>query len=395
MTTEPSPSESRPRDQSDLQDEPTIWSQRLLDWNPVDPASSRAELLRRLTERDYFLTRDETDAALFIVSPDSPELTTRIREQFAERGTSVRLKDSVRRFAERFFDLPFMERLVQFNELKVLCAEEPYLLAWLDGLSSGLDVERPPIEGDEAFDRLVTACIEIFLAPPREASRKRQEFIHASREEPDIWGRAAIRLHLNHNQFTMRAAAWTRKLADWQQVERRYQQAIEQLNRSVCSDPVEERVFNVQHAGREEVVLCTEARDEKLLEIVFRLTVVFVIFICGAETWKAYTRSIPTRVQIPQPETMRRLPGTSSPEGESTSKVDEKSTQPEHGVNPEYKSQLKDLLRMSPEKRAVEFARDPRLKVAFHRLMKEVSELISKQKSDSAGKSNRSESNDQ
>ncbi len=367
MTTEQSPSESRVRDSSDL-DDPTFWSLRLLDWNPADSVPSRAEILRRLTEREYFLTRDETDAALFFVSPESPELTNRIRGQFAERGTSVRLKDSVRRFAQGFFDQPYMERLVQLNELKVLCAEEPYLLAWLDGLSSGLDVDRPPAEGDEAFDRLVMACVEIFVASPRESSRKRQEFIHASREEPDYWGRAAIKLHLNYSQFTLRAAAWTRKLADWQQVERRYQQTIEQLNRSVCDDQTvtPEPGFQLDLQDDDRSPMYQSApRDKAPFENVFIVVAVIAVFRLLAaglnsnsnrsESPSQMSRTRPAQIQFPQPE---------------------------------FKAELKDPLLSSPEELK---ANIERRYIPFKRQ----SPLDAKQKSDSAGKSNRSDSNEQ
>ncbi len=375
MTTEPSSSESRSRDPLD-QDDPTIWSQRLLDWNPVDPASSRAELLRRLTERDYFLTRDETDAALFIVSPDSPELTTRIREQFAVRGTSVRLKDSVRRFAQEFFDLPFMERLVQFNELKVLCAEEPYLMAWLDGLSSGLDVERPPAEGDDAFDRLVMSCVEIFVASPREASRKRQEFIHASREEPDFWGRAAIKLHLNHNQFTMRAAAWTRTLADWQQVERRYQQTIEQLNRALRghADPDRGNPAGHVHTADGEFEYSQDQLIRRRKQRFDRVGLVWMVIAVLIPIIGSIYRNanVPQREPIPGRSQLGR-PGQIQP--------------PDYPRPGPFEMELKAPLLLSPEELKADIERRY---IPFKRQ----SQLDAKQKNDSAGKSNRSESND-
>lgn len=396
MTTEPSSSESRSLD-STGQNDATIWCQRFLGWNPVSPASPHVDVLRHLTERDYSLTRDETDAALFLLSPDCLELTDCVRGQLAERGKSTRLKDHVRRLAEDFFDLEFAERKTKLNQLKNLCSDEPALLEWLDKLASGLDVECPPMQGDQAFDRLVSACIKIFVSAPREASRIRQEFIHASREQPEFWGNAAIKLHLNHNQFTLRVAPWTRKLADWQQVERRYQQTIENLNRSVCRDSEEERELYSQHTEVEEVrskSVGGTGHDENWVENILSTIAVIVIFSVGTEIWKARTATTPAHTPFTQQKTMPRPSGPSSPVSESKSKVDEESTQPVQPVNPEYAAQLKDLLRMSPEERNAAFRRDPRLKVEYLRLMKEVSGLISKQKSDSAGKSDRSESND-
>jgi len=409
MTTEPSSSESRPRDQSDLQDDPTIWSQRFLGWNPVDPKSSRAEFLRRLTERDYFLTRDETDATLFLASPDSLELTDCVREQLAERGKSIRLKDSVRCLAEEFFDLVFAERKRKLNQLKVLCSDELALLEWLDKLSSALDVDRPTMQGDQAFDRLVSACIEIFVAVPSEASRIRQEFIHASREEPEFWGRAAIMLHLNHNQFTLRVAPWTRKLADWQQVERRYQQTLENLNRSVFRDQEAARELDSRHVEREVDRSQTHDSPDRIpIEDVFIALVVFALFQAAMAVWNLNSHKSestpqsesnrPVQVQFPDPETIRQLRLIYPPDDESTSKVDEKSPQLDRGVNAGNTTPVNYLLRMSPEERAAEFARDPRMKMEFERTMKAVSavlEILSNEKSDAAGKSSRSESDDQ
>lgn len=370
MTTESSPSDNQPRDHINPLDDSTFWSQRLLEWNPDAPASPVVEVLRRLTERDYYLTRDETDAALLLVTPDSPELTERIREQFSERGKSARLKDALSGFSHQFFDLPVEDRQLEFNRLKSLCEDEPALLAWLDKLSPGLDVERPTLQGDEAFDRLVSACVEQSVASPDKASRMRQEFIHASRDNPDFWGRAAITLHLNHHQFTMRVAPWTRKLADWKQVERRYQQTIQYLDQTISHDEASTQGLPQQV----EAEPTTDSRRENWLLGTLVLIILY-----------AFGRAI-IDVWMPKPKSNEYSRPISSTHGNvlplnSKGWLSEKPT-------------LQDLLRMSEAERAAAFARYPHLKTEYQRLMLEISNSISKERRISAGKFGWSESDD-
>ncbi|MFO1043193.1 MAG: hypothetical protein U0941_15480 [Planctomycetaceae bacterium] len=376
MATESSPSDNQPRDHINPLDDSTFWSQRLLEWNPDAPASPVVEVLRRLTERDYYLTRDETDAALLLVTPDSPELTERIREQFSERGKSARLKDAVSGFSHQFFDMPVEERQLEFNRLKSLSEDEPALLAWLDKLSPGLDVERPTLQGDGAFDRLVSACVEQFVASPDKASRMRQEFIHASRENPDFWGRAAITLHLNHHQFTMQVAPWTRKLADWKQVERRYQQTIQYLDQTISYDEASTQVLPQQ--VETEPMLATRLReashDESWAGTILIMIGVFTSFGLLAEMFK------PTADSTPYSRPTSSTHGNVLPLN-SKGWLSEKPT-------------LQDLLRMSEAERAAAFARYPHLKTEYQRLMLEISNTISKERKISAGKFGWSESDD-
>ena len=367
MTTESSPSDNQPRDHINPQDDSTFWSQRLLEWNPDAPASPVVEVLRRLTERDYYLTRDETDAALLLVTPDSPELTERIREQFSERGKSARLKDALSGFSHQFFDLPVEDRQLEFNRLKSLCEDEPALLAWLDKLSPGLDVERPTLQGDEAFVRLVSACVEQSVASPDKASRMRQEFIHASRDNPDFWGRAAITLHLNHHQFTMQVAPWTRKLADWKQVERRYQQTIQYLDQTIIYDEASTQVLPQQVETEPTTVSQRENWMLRTLVLVIVYALARVVIDERTPKPNLNQNSIPRRV--------------TQPNLKSNGQLFEKPT-------------LQDLLRMSNAERSEAFSRYPQLKMEYQRLMLEISNSISKERRISAGKFGWSESDD-
>lgn len=194
---------------------------------------SRVELLQWLTDREYLLTREESDALLVLVAPSSPDVTSQVLDHFTTGGKSIRLHDLVQEFSRQFFDLTCQERQDRLSTLKRQCAGEYRLMDWLEKLSTGVTIDKPPITGDRAFDELVAKAVEVFVAPRCEGARIRQMFVAESRQDQDTWGRAAAILQLNHQAFVKRIAAWTGDLADWKPFDRIHLPASE-----ITSQPV-------------------------------------------------------------------------------------------------------------------------------------------------------------
>lgn len=197
MTNVPSPASMNAR----------RWAHLLLDVDD-DTNLESAGLLRYVTERDFAVSLDETDALQILGNSTSRYLSSRTLDHAAYQGAEQQMETAVAGFASRFFEIPAFRRREQWSVLFDESLGFPHLAHWLANLEPGLDVDNVPLTGNESVDSLVESCSKAFLARPQDRARLRQAVAHLYCQDARRWERTVQYLTTNQPNFVAAIAPW-------------------------------------------------------------------------------------------------------------------------------------------------------------------------------------------
>lgn len=185
------------------------WCLHILDMG--DDSSSRNEttaLLKHVTDHDYALSLEETDAAQILGNPQSPSLDPTTVERAANLSARDQLETAIAGFASSFFDTPQFQRRNQWRLLVDECQHIPHLSRWLADLEPALVIDRVSDTGNRSVDLLVTSCSAAFLSRGIDQVRQRQAIAHLYCEEPLRWENAVQSLLMYQPRFVGAIAPW-------------------------------------------------------------------------------------------------------------------------------------------------------------------------------------------
>ncbi|MDB5347792.1 MAG: hypothetical protein JWP89_6169 [Schlesneria sp.] len=176
-----------------------------------DGSSSRNEtaaLLMYVTERDYAISLEETDAAQILGNPQAASLAPGTIERAAYLSAQDRIETTIAGFASSFFDIPQNRRRNQWRLLVDECKHIPHLSRWLADLEPALVIERVSESGNKSVDLLVASCSDAFLTRGIEKVRQRQAIAHLYCQDPLRWENAVQSLLLYQPDFVGAIAPW-------------------------------------------------------------------------------------------------------------------------------------------------------------------------------------------
>jgi hypothetical protein len=197
------------------------WAARQLNCDCSDIRS----LLTLVTESDYVLSANETDAAqVFSNCPldNYPAIVERSRRA----GEFDRLTTNLADFKRHFFNLPCLERKQSWELLAIECSSFPDLMARLMRLKNGLDVTWPATSPGSNQQYLLQVCRDVFLASPLEAAHLRRRLCDRWRHDVATWEDVVDEMLENHGGILQAIAPWVDQFGDRRLWESRPQPAV-------------------------------------------------------------------------------------------------------------------------------------------------------------------------
>lgn len=259
------------------------WARHSLRIDDVDAASSVADLLRRVAEREYVVPPEAAAAVLLLANPEGLAAGSNIAALAKERGRDQRLKKDVTDFANVFFDLAPRGRTERWQTLMNDCRDRPAMIQWLSDLRPGLIVILMPSSSDEHFNELVNECREIFVMRRLAGIRRRQEFVAMCREDHLIWELAAQKLQSEHPFFTGNIATWIDPLTHLQSSDRDERNHLQQLTRRSPNE-VDDNSLKNGRTVKEMILGCVDRvmRSRKTMSwYAWLYEVGYVLVLCG------------------------------------------------------------------------------------------------------------------
>jgi hypothetical protein len=108
----------------------------------------------------------------------------------------ARLRNEIDEFAASFFATPIAARRQRWQELSQRCASSPPLVARLQALRPGLDVELDPNRlGNPRLEQLASHVAGLFVLPPAARAAQRQAVLRTAQTDILGWEAAAVQLH--------------------------------------------------------------------------------------------------------------------------------------------------------------------------------------------------------
>jgi hypothetical protein len=169
----------------------TAWAAREVGLRTgATPDEARAAFLRELRDNGFVPppTRQRAWQQLCGLLGSAPPAAL-----FAEEA---RLRNDIDEFAASFFATPITARHERWQELSQRCASSPPLVARLQALRPGLDVEVDPNSlGNPRLQQLASHVAGLFVLPPAARAAQRQAVLRAAQMDILGWEAAAVQLH--------------------------------------------------------------------------------------------------------------------------------------------------------------------------------------------------------
>lgn len=181
------------------------WSERVLG---IGDGVDQARLLRYVAEQDYVVPEEQIDAMQVLVNPTGISLRAETMAQADRRDREACLDLKVAAFRQCFFILSCDERQRRWESLLDECRSYPRLTTRLMRLKPGLAVATPPLPEDPGCRSLLQTCLDVFIAPPREAAELRLSFCQDWRNHPSFWEDIVDDMTEQNHDFLTLIAPW-------------------------------------------------------------------------------------------------------------------------------------------------------------------------------------------
>lgn len=192
------------------------WARWVFQIAPEVPAEAiREEMLRALAHRGFLAPTVWRDAMALVQPPPDDQAAERPLPFEFHTAYERWLRRAMESFAGDFFDVPVARRSAVWNEFAQASAAYPRLLARLDYLRVGLDVDPSALrESDPHVRRLAGWITGLFASRPLTAAAMRRQFVRATEADVSAWQRAARRLRRRHPQIAALTPGLVEELAE-------------------------------------------------------------------------------------------------------------------------------------------------------------------------------------
>lgn len=188
------------------------WAVRTLKRDRSDHSLNISSLLGMVTDSDYVLSIDETDAVQIIAGSRLGDCSPVNRAAIS--GCYERQKEAIAAFREAYFDLPCPERTQQWETLARECSTFPDLTARLLRVKAGLNVVWPPVPAQTKSRYILNTCRNVFLASPPDAAHFRRMFCNQWRADVSGYEDAVDELLEAHGELFQAVAPWVDEFGD-------------------------------------------------------------------------------------------------------------------------------------------------------------------------------------
>jgi hypothetical protein len=189
------------------------WAVRMLKRDDPDHSLKIASLLSRVTESDYVLSNDETDAVQIIANSNLDGYSPLVNRA-AVAGCYERQKEAIGAFTRSYFDLPCAERTRQWKAMTDDCSAFPDLTARLLRLKPGLNVDWPQVPSQTRSRYILQTCRNVFLASPPDAAHFRRTLCNQWRADVAGYEDAVDELLDAHRELFQAVAPWVDQFGD-------------------------------------------------------------------------------------------------------------------------------------------------------------------------------------
>lgn len=155
------------------------------------PDVAKTALLRTLPERQFQPPSSWRVAARLLTNVQSGNALAAMTEP-ARSDAARRLSSEVEEFAAKYFALPPTAREARWQKLTAACCFAPALIARLNTLRGGLQVDAGPIANvPDDVNRFADYCRELYVLPLPERASRRQRVWESLRADLPRWRAAA------------------------------------------------------------------------------------------------------------------------------------------------------------------------------------------------------------